>query len=326
MTLRPAPDEKGRWFRVYARQVDVHDKFRDLTAVELGAWLALRSEAELRDRACIRSRADALLALRRRRTPRPVHVLDRLVELRLFDVTDDGRIHVHDRADHDRSKYPSDDPEETRRRKAEQRRREQSTDANVHDSNESVTTRDGGDPTRDSHEVTIARARAPVAGAGAGAGAVSESLSDLERGVGETFDEADAAVAYHDATGRFPSPKVLEWLNRMSDDHPEEAIARVLAEQYASDPNPGTLLSRTDAALKLDQHRRNKADERARAKAQAAAEKPHREREREATPEEQEQAVLQRQAIRIGLQRGIEVPTDAGDVRKFVMKYGARSA
>ena len=37
----------------------------------------------------------------------------------------------------------------------------------------------------------------------------------------------------------------------------------MLAKCYADDPNLGTLLSRTDAALKLDQHRRNKADERA---------------------------------------------------------------
>jgi hypothetical protein len=130
-------------------------------------------------------------------------------------------------------------------------------------------------------------------------------------------------VAYNDVTGRYPSQKVIEWLNRMSNDHPEEAIAAVLAEQYAEDDNLGTLLSRTDTALKLDAHRRTKADERARAKAKANAEAPHREKEREATPEEREQAALQRQAISIGLKMGVPVPTDAAEVRKFVMKYGS---
>ena len=43
--------DKGRWFRVYARQVREHEKFRPMSALELGAWMALRSEAELRDKA-----------------------------------------------------------------------------------------------------------------------------------------------------------------------------------------------------------------------------------------------------------------------------------
>ena len=97
--------DKGRWFRVYPRQVGEHDKFRDLTAVELGAWTALRCEAELRDRAVIRDRAEAVLILRRRKVPRPTATLDRLVELRLFDVDEAGRIAVHDRADHDHEEH-----------------------------------------------------------------------------------------------------------------------------------------------------------------------------------------------------------------------------
>ena len=158
-----------------------------------------------------------------------------------------------------------------------------------------------------------------------GAGAVSDSSSEptdttRER---EPWDEPDAAVAYNEITGRFPSQKVLEWLNRMSDEHPEEAIIRVMREQYAADPDIRTLLSRTDNGLKLDAHRRTKADQRARAKAQAAIEAPMRKQEREATPEERERAKLQQQAIRLGLRLGIEVPTDPDEVRKFVMKHGS---
>lgn len=98
--------DKGRWFRIYPRQVGEHDKFRDLTAVELGAWTALRCEAELRDRAVIRDRAEAVLILRRRKVTRPAATLDRLVALRLFDVDEAGRLTVHDRADHDHEEQP----------------------------------------------------------------------------------------------------------------------------------------------------------------------------------------------------------------------------
>lgn len=93
--------DKGRWYRVYPRQVEEHEKFADLTGVELGAWMALRSAAELRDRATIADRAEAVLVLKRRRVARPGAVLDRLIDLALFDVDGRGRITVHDRADHD---------------------------------------------------------------------------------------------------------------------------------------------------------------------------------------------------------------------------------
>jgi hypothetical protein len=69
---------------------------------------------------------------------------------------------------------------------------------------------------------------------------------------------------------------------------------------------------------------RTRADELAREKRdREAIEAPHRQKEREAMPEEKEQAALQRQAIRIGFQTGLKVPTDPADVRKFVMKHGS---
>lgn len=305
-------DPRGRWFRVYARQIRDHDKFRTLTVVELGAWTALRAEAELRDSAIIPDRAEAVLLLRRRKTPRPASVFDRLIELRLFDVDDRGRIVVHDRQDHDRPEYPSDDPEKVRERVRKHRQKEEGNESNE-SSNEL-----GNDSLQNSNDTH--------AGALLGLGAVSDSLSDSEGGPGglpDGWDAPDAVVAYHEVTNRYPSGPVIDWLNRLSDDHPEEAIAATLAKCYAADPNLGTLLSRTEAELKLDQHRRNKADERARAKAQKKLEEPFRRQEREATPEERERAKLQQQAIRIGLSMGIEVPTDAEEVRKFVMKHGS---
>lgn len=305
------PDPRGRWFRVYARQVRQHPKFRDLNVTQLGAWLVLRSEAELRDGACFTDRAEAILTLRRRHTPRPAAMLDGLVALTLFDVGTDGTLTVHDRQDHDRSTFPSDDPEKVKERVRKHRQKK-------------AETTDGNDETNRYEESNDS----PRARAHSGAGADSVSTSDSDGGSGgdgvpDDWDAPDAVVAYNEVTGRYPSQKVIEWLNRMSNDHPDEAIARVLGEQYADDDNLGTLLSRTDTALKLDQHRRNKADERARARAKALGEAPHRQKEREATPEERERAELQRQAIGIGLKMGVKVPTDPAEVRKFVMKYGS---
>lgn len=303
-------DERGRWFRVYARSVRQHPKFRNMNLVELGAWLALRAEAELRDSAKFIDREEAALVLRRRGGTKCLAVVDQMIAGGLFDRLDDGGVTVHDRADHDRPKYPSDDPEKVKGR-VKKHRESKGND----EGNEPVTTRNESE--------TIAHARAPVSGAGADSDSLSEAAVASARETPEGWDAPDAIVAYHDVTGRYPSEKVIDWLNRMSDDHPEEAIAQVMAEEYSADNNLGTLLSRTDNALKLDAHRRAKADERARAKAQAMAEAPHRKKEREATPEEKEQASLQRQAIRIGFQMGIPVPTDPAEVRKFVMKHGS---
>jgi hypothetical protein len=303
-------DPRGRWFRVYARQVRQHPKFRDLNVTQLGAWLVLRAEAELRDGAAFTDRAEAVLILRRRHTPRPAGMLDGMVALALFDVQADGSISVHDRADHDRGPFPSDDPEKVKERVQKHRKKK------------AVTTEGNEETNRYEKSNDSPRARAH---SGAGVGAVSEaaSVEDDADAREQPWDLADSAVEYNRLTGNFPSKKVLDWLDRMSDDHPEEAIVRVMGEQWADDANPGTLLSRTDNALKLDAHRRAKADKKAQADFVAKMNAPHVKREREATPEEREQAKLQQQAIRIGLSMGVEVPTDPAEVRKFVMKYGS---
>lgn len=116
--------DKGRWFRVYPRQVEQHAKFRDLTGVELGAWMALRSAAELRDRALITDRAEAVLILKRRKIPRPAAVLERLVALRLFDIDQSGGVIVHDRDDHDVDSITPDQ----RRHRRDHRRTEPTAD------------------------------------------------------------------------------------------------------------------------------------------------------------------------------------------------------
>jgi hypothetical protein len=306
-------DERGRWFRVYARSVRQHPKFKGMSLLDMGAWLALRSEAELRDKAKFLDREEAALVLRRRGGTRCMAQVDRMISAGLFDLLEDGGVTVHDREDHDRPKYPSDDPEKVKERVKKHRAEKASNNSG----NDDETTRyeEGND--------THARASE------SGAGADSDSSSDGEGVQGEGFvyppgwDAPDALVAYHDVTGRWPSDKVSDWLDRMANDHPEEAIAAELARQYASDPDILTLLSRTDAALKRDMHLRTRAAEKARQESILKSEEPHRQKEREATPEEREQAALQRQAIRIAMQLGIPVPTEADEVRKFVMKHGS---
>lgn len=310
------PDDRGRWFRIYARSIRQHRKFRNLNLVELGAWLALRSEAELRDSAAFMDREEAALVLRRRGGVKCAALVAQLIAFGLFDEREDGSVTVHDRADHDRPKAPSDDPEKVRERvnrHRSKRRNDPSNDA----SNDGETTR--------YKEGNETRARAPESGAGAGA--VSDSPSDSEGVQGESlpagWNDPDLIVYYHDLTQKYPSEGVITWLNRLADDHPEEAIIRCMGAEYAKDSNLGTLLSRTENAVKLDLHKRQRADEKARAAAQAKAEAPYRQREREATPEEREQAKFQQQAIRLGLKLGIPVPTEVEEVRKFVMKHGS---
>ena len=98
-----ANDPRGRWFRVYARQVRQHPKFRRLTYAELGAWTELRAAAEMLDGEPFVDRADALLVLQRREKSRTkcTRLLDRLVDVRLLDEDDRG-VGIHDLEDHDR--------------------------------------------------------------------------------------------------------------------------------------------------------------------------------------------------------------------------------
>lgn len=232
-------DPRGRWFRVYARQVRQHPKFRDLNVTQLGAWLTLRAEAELRDSACFADRAEAILVLRRRGTPRPAAMLDGLVALVLFDVEEDGRVTVHDRADHDRPNYPSDDPERVRERKREQRSRE---------SHESVTSRDG-----ESHDTRARVQPQPTAN--------SQQPQPPElRVVGEDELSRDGADAYYEVTARFPSDNVLRWINRLSKKYTDALFGNVLSKVYLEDDDPRTLLSRTEERLKSIYFRQHRAE------------------------------------------------------------------
>jgi hypothetical protein len=110
---------RGGWFPVYAAPIKNHRKFEELTLAELGAWLRIRGEVELvGDEPISRRAACAVLSPFARR---PDPFLDRLVADGLFDVTDDGRLAVHDLEDNRPGAFPSDAPEATRERKRKSR-------------------------------------------------------------------------------------------------------------------------------------------------------------------------------------------------------------
>jgi hypothetical protein len=314
-------DPRGRWFRVYPRQVRQHDKFRSMTAAELGSWLALRSEAELRDGFVIADRDEALLILRRRHTPKPREMLDTMLGLHLFDELADGSIAVHDRDDHDRPRYPSDDPEEVRRRKQAERDRKRGGDGG-----HEVTTRDAL-VTRDSHEprardsqqsqhadtafsLQPAEPAPDPAGLPTADDPVTEACRLLPNG-GRMLGDADYRAAFDDMVRRFSA----EWVN--------EALTPAYAwlVEQGKGIRPWDLKRRVEWILA----ERVRAEEVAAAKRQSRrnghADAEHRRRVAAATPEQREQAAYQKRAISLGLSMKVEVPTDPAEVRAFVLKH-----
>lgn len=107
-------DPRGGWFRVYSRQVLHHPKFKSLSHAEIGAWVDIRAAVDMLGGEALPDRTEAILRLRRR-TRNPVKILDRLIEVRLLDVLEDGSIQIHDLEEHDR-RYPSDAPEKVKAR------------------------------------------------------------------------------------------------------------------------------------------------------------------------------------------------------------------
>lgn len=307
-------DPRGRWFRVYARQVRQHAKFRDLSVVELGAWTALRSEAELRDGATFADRADALLVLRRRRTPKAGAVLGRMLELRLFDECADGSIVVHDRADHDRKEYPSDAPDQV----AERQRKSRASKT----SHEDVTTRDG-----DGHD-TPARGE-PAEAAPASSLQPEEAATEPGGWLADDQDSVSVACRMLLDGGR--------WLGDKDYVHDfEELDRRYTSEWVQAEIHPAykDVLHSRGKVLAWDLKRmielrlaeRSRREELETEKAER--ERIHAEREaqirriEEATPEQRERAAYQQAAIRLALKFGVQVPTEADEVRAFVEEHG----
>lgn len=129
-------DPRGGWFRVYSRQVLHHPKFKGLSHAELGAWMDVRAAVDMMGGEPLPDRTEAILRLRRR-TKNPGKILDRLIEVRLLDVLEDGSIQIHDLEEHDR-RYPSDAPEKVKARVTKHRDRKRN-DVTPDDRNDNET-------------------------------------------------------------------------------------------------------------------------------------------------------------------------------------------
>lgn len=310
--------DKGRWYRIYARQVEEHEKFADLSAVELGAWMALRSAAELRDQATIRDRAEALLILRRRRTPKASAVLDKLLELALFDVDGKGRISVHDRSDHDRPQYPSDAPEKV----AERKRKSRATG----DSHEDVTTRDG-----DGHD-THARVQPqpqpqpsanslPPQPTGAGLPAADDSATEacsFFLNGGRWLEDREYVEAWDDMDRRYGK----EWVRN--------EIRPAFQRLHSENPKvkPWALKQAVEFALAARVRQSEIERERAQADAAAAERKRLEEKAAAATDEEKRRASIMRRAVGLWIKRrpNEAVPTDFDQLEAWLAENEPKDA
>ena len=89
----------------------------------------------------------------------------------------------------------------------------------------------------------------------------SEQLQSAPRlSTGEEMDESmkDGADAYYSVTGRFPSDRVLSWINRLTEIYGDELLAKLLLKCYREDGNPRTLLGRVEERCKAIYHRQHK--------------------------------------------------------------------
>lgn len=127
------------------------------------------------------------------------------------------------------------------------------------------------------------RARA----SGTGSGDVQPASGEL--GSGE--EGADALVAYHSLTGRFPNGRVREWLDTLVSEFTDADVEKALAEEMIADRSVQTLLSRTENRLRLAAH-----DAEKRRQSQVAKHEADRLRQIEEMPPEQRRANLDRLA------------------------------
>lgn len=77
---------------------------------------------------------------------------------------------------------------------------------------------------------------------------------------GEEWDETvrDGADAYFQVTGRFPSDRILAWINRLTKLYGDELFSRLLSKCYLEDSDPRTLLGRVEERCKSIWYRQHK--------------------------------------------------------------------
>lgn len=292
-------DQRGSWFRVYSRQIMVHPKFLALSHAELGAWLTLRSEADLLGGVPFPNRHVAILALRCRRGISE-RVLDRLIELRLLDLNSDGTIAFHDLADHDRPIYPSDARERVRERVARHR-------AGVTSGNESVT-----------NGVTKPRTREQSRG--------EETREESEQSGPPLPNDDDPLTTICQllmTTAPIEDKKYRAKVDDQTKRYGAEWVSAAYRQAFHDFTSVGERPSRWDLLHHADKHLAGwvRAEEMRREDAAKVEEQPR----KELSAEEIERQELMRKAIGIwvrGGRRG-EVPTNTADLPAWLEANGA---
>ena len=86
-----------RWFKVWGSGLQTNPKWLALSLEERGAWITLMTIASALEPAwCFQGAEHAGMLLGREGAENAQALLDRLIEVRLLDVTDDGALVVHD--------------------------------------------------------------------------------------------------------------------------------------------------------------------------------------------------------------------------------------
>jgi hypothetical protein len=87
---------------------------------------------------------------------------------------------------------------------------------------------------------------------------ISAPLPSTE--AGEEWDETvkDGADAYYQVTGRFPTDRILSWINRLTKLYGDDLFSRLLSKCYLEDSDPRTLLGRVEERCKAIYYRQHK--------------------------------------------------------------------
>ena len=109
------------WFKVHSGKVKTHQKFRALDNAALGAWMRIRAEVDILDGEPLPDRdyADAV-------AQGDHGSVERLIDVGLLDLCDDGAVAIHDLDDWGRVGHvkPSDSPERVTERVRRHRERQ----------------------------------------------------------------------------------------------------------------------------------------------------------------------------------------------------------
>lgn len=84
------------------------------------------------------------------------------------------------------------------------------------------------------------------------AGVAKPSQDETRQAETRTGRAPDPADVYWTLTGRYPTDKVLGWVDDLSASYGPEAVTRALATTHATDSSTNTLLGRTQDVLRAD--------------------------------------------------------------------------